>query len=70
MSIAEQLIQRGQREGRQTGRQEGRLEGQIQLCQQMLGLPVSPAEELERKETSELQTLLRELEGRLRQRMK
>jgi len=66
VSIADQLIQKGQREGQQAGR----LEGRIQLCQEMLGLPVSPADELEKTAAPDLQALQRELEARLRQRMK
>jgi len=70
MSIAEQLIQRGQREGERTGLAKGSLIGQIQAYQKILGVGVSSAEELERKEASELQALLWELEARVRQRIK
>ncbi len=56
MSIAEQ--------------ERGRLERRIQLCQQILGLSVMSSQELRSKQTSELEGLLGDLDGRLRQRAK
>ncbi|MBI2929890.1 MAG: Rpn family recombination-promoting nuclease/putative transposase [Verrucomicrobia bacterium] len=74
MSIAEQLIERGERQGEQRGEQrglaKGALLGRIQMCQEMLSLPLSSEVELRAKDLPELQALLRELEARLRQRMK
>ena len=82
MSIAEQLIREGKEEGRQEGLQEGRQEGlqkglqagvqagRIQLCQELLGLPVVSKEELAQQNPSQLERLLNELQARLRQRVK
>ena len=65
MSIAEELLERGRKEGEQ----RGRLGGGIQLCEQVLGLPVSSVEDLQAREVADLERLLEELEGNLRQRM-
>ena len=72
---AEEVIEQGRREAEERARtmaeeliQRSRLQGQIQLCQQLLGLPLN--QELEGKEPPELETLLAELQARLRQRMK
>jgi len=64
MTIAEQLKQ----EGRQEGRREGALIGQIQTCQELLNLPVSGLEELAQQSVEEMESLLRELKARLRNR--
>jgi hypothetical protein len=56
MSLAETLIQQGRQEGR------------IQFCQELQGLPVMTSEELARRQIAELQTMLRELEARLKHR--
>ena len=66
MSIAEQLIERGE----QRGLTKGALLGRIQMCQEMLSLPLNSEAELRGKTPAELRALLRELEARLRQRMK
>jgi Putative transposase, YhgA-like len=81
-SIAEELLERGRKELEQRARQEaeqragsiaqesaqrGRLEGRIQLCQQMLALPVASAEDLSAKAVRELERVLAELEADLRQ---
>ncbi len=68
MSIAEQLRQEGRQEGRREGHQEGIVVGRIQICQELLHLPVTRVEELEGKALDDLQGMLRELEVRLRQR--
>ncbi len=62
-SMAEQLTQ----ESEQRGLERGRLEGRIQLCQQLLGLSMMSSQELRSKESSELEELLGDLKGRLRQ---
>ncbi len=77
-SIAEELLERGRKEGRQEaeqrarkeGEQRGRLEGRIQLCQQVLGLPLTSTEDLVANKIAELETLLAGLEESLRQRMR
>lgn len=74
MSIAEQLLQKGRQEGLQEGRQEGLQEGlhrgKIQLCQQLLGLPVMSEEKLDELSTSAQHELLRELQVRLQNRLR
>ena len=64
MSIAEQLREEGRREGRREGlsmaeemRQQGVLVGRIQICQGLLHMPMSSAEELGRKALNDLQTM-------------
>ncbi len=69
-SMAEELLERGRREARQEGEQRGRLVGRVQLCQQLLGLPVMTGEDLGAKGSADLERLLAELETRLRQRVK
>jgi len=74
MSIAEQLMQRGRQEGHQEGRQEGEragvargtMIGRIQAYQEMLGVSISSLEELGAKDTPGLDTLLREIQARVR----
>ena len=65
MSIADQLKQ----EGRQEGFERGRVIGKIQACQELLGLPAVTLAELQRKEASELESLLHALEARVRARL-
>jgi flagellar biosynthesis/type III secretory pathway protein FliH len=70
-------LQKGRQEGRREGRQEGRQEGlargsligRIQNCQELLNLPVTQLAELEQKNPSELESLWRELQTQLRQRL-
>lgn len=46
MNTAQQLIQKGRQEGRQEGRNHGEWCGQLKLLQRIMGLPVTPDEEL------------------------
>jgi len=73
MSVAEELIQKGEQRGWQKGEQEGlmrgRLIGRIQICQDLLLLPVTAVDELRQKVTGELQALLDGLEAQVRQRV-
>jgi hypothetical protein len=70
MSIAEELIEQGERRGEQRGLTKGALLGRIQMCQEMLAIPLTSETELLGKGVSELQALLQELQTRLRQRGK
>jgi len=58
----------GRREGREEGREEGVLVGKIQVLQQLLGEAQTPAEELLKRPLDELNSLLSQLQERLRRR--
>jgi len=62
--------QQGRQQGRQEGRQEGALIGRIQTCQELLGLVVTPMEELAQEETGVLQWRYQALEKELRDRLR
>ncbi len=63
-------LQKGEQIGLQKGREEGRLQGvligKIQLLEQLLGEPPTPAEELLHRSLQELNALLARLQERLR----
>jgi hypothetical protein len=61
MSLAEKLIEKG----RQEGVHAGALVGEIRTLQRVLGLPISPPEELSGKPEKELDRLAGELHQRL-----
>ena len=56
----------GREEGRETGREEGLMAGAIQTLQRLLGDTVQPTEDLVQLDKSAQQTLLDDLEKRLR----
>jgi len=62
--------QKGQQEGWQKGRREGALIGRVQTCQELLGLVVTPTEELVNEPMDALQEKCRTLEARLRSQLR
>ena len=73
MTLEEMTKEIGRQEGLQKGLikglERGRLIGRIQHCQELLGLTVNDLSELAKREMTELQKLLHDLEGQLRQRL-
>jgi flagellar biosynthesis/type III secretory pathway protein FliH len=64
----EEGVQIGLERGREEGREEGVLIGKIHVLQQLLGEPPTPVEELLRLPTDELNSLVSQLQERLRRR--
>ena len=61
-------LEKGREEGREVGREEGVLIGKVQLLEQLLGQVATPTERLAGRSVEELNSLLAELQGRLRHR--
>jgi len=64
----EEGVQIGLQKGREEGREEGLLIGKIQLLEQLLGQPQTPAERLLGRPLDELEALVAQLQERLRSR--
>ncbi len=68
IEAAKQAVQDAREEGREEGLQRGELRGKIHILQEMLGDPVSANLELNSRPLSELNTLIAQLQSRLRNR--
>jgi len=61
----EQGLEKGLAQGREEGREQGALMERVQLCQQLLHLPVTPQDELLRLPPGELRALAERLRSEL-----
>jgi predicted transposase YdaD len=70
-SIADRLLKKGREEGREEGRDQGLLEGEIKLIrtlQEILGMGVSDASNLQGRSLEQLQNLALELRKQIQNR--
>ena len=61
MTVAEQLIEKGERKGIEKGIEKGELIGSIRTAQLMKGIPISDKEQLEKLSIEELEEMLKNL---------
>jgi len=68
MSLLEGALEQGLEKGLEQGLEQGALMGRVQLCQQLLRLPVTPQDELLRLPFEELRALAESLRSELAER--